>query len=149
MSENNIASELIINSQLYGEIHPEPHQIYTFEQGIVGFSHLKQFALLPYDDTELYILQSFSEEISLLLLPAVMSANTEGFRIDDATVCQLGVQKADEIVSFYIVRFIDQQPYINLKAPILIVPDQQVGCQYVISDESVTLREPLLLAGDE
>src|SRR5690606_3353625 len=106
MSENNVASKLIINSQLYGEIHPEPHQIYAFEQGIVGFSHLKQFALLPYDDTELFILQSFSEEISVLLLPAVMSANTEGFRIDDATVRQLGVQQADEIFSFYIVRFI-------------------------------------------
>src|SRR5690606_6169869 len=134
MSENNIASKIVINSQLYGEIHPEPHQIYAFEQGIVGFSHLKQFALLPYDDTELYILQSFKEEISLLLSPATMSANTEGFRVDDATVRQLGVQQADEIISFYIVRFIDQQPYINLKAPILVVPDQQKGCQYVIAD---------------
>lgn len=148
MSENNSASKPIINSQLYGEIQPEPHQIYSFEQGIVGFSHLKQFALLPYSETELFILQSFSEEISLLLLPAVMSANTAGFRIDEVTVRQLGVKDADEIISFYIVRFIDQVPYINLKAPILLVPDQHIGCQYVITDDSVSIREPLLLAGD-
>jgi len=149
MSENNTASKLIINSQLYGEIQPEPHQIYTFEQGIVGFSHLKQFALLPYDDTELFILQSFSEEISLLLLPAVMSANTDGFRIDDETVRQLGVLESDEIISFYVLRFIEQQPFINLKAPILLIPGQHKGCQYVIADDSVSVREPLLLAGDE
>jgi len=150
MSENNTTvSKSTINSTLYGDIQPEPHQIYTFEQGIVGFSHLKQFALLPYDDTELFVLQSFSEDISLMLIPAALAANSEGFRIDELTVQQLGVQEASEIVTFYILRFIDNEPYINLKAPILLVPEQRNGCQYVIMDDSVSVREPLVLAGDE
>lgn len=148
MSENNTMSSIIIKSQLYGEITPEPHQIYRFEEGIVGFSHLKQFALLPYGDTELFVLQSFTEELSLLLLPAEMSGNTTGFHIDEQTVEQPGVQSEKDVVAFYILRFIDQKPFINLKAPILIVPDAHTGCQYVITDNSVSVREPLVLTGD-
>lgn len=142
------ATGIVIHSQLYGELRPEQHQIYEFQQGIIGFSHLNQFALLPYEDTQLFILQSFHEEISLLLLPAVMSGNNEGFHVDEATIAALGVDKADEIVAFYILRFIDSQPYVNLKAPILIVPKKQKGCQFVLTDDSVGVRERLILAGE-
>lgn len=147
MGEKVITSK-VIQSQLYGELQPEVHQVYHFEQGIIGFSHLNQFALLPYEDTALFILQSFDDEISLLLLPAELSANSSGFNIGTDTIEQLGVHESNEIVTFYIVRFIDNTPYINLKAPILIVPQKQKGCQYVIPNESVSIRESLLLVGD-
>jgi len=146
MGENTVT---VIHSQLYGELRPEEHQIYQFQQGIVGFSHLHQFALLPYEDTQLFILQAFEEELSLLLLPASMSANVEGFHIDDEAVTALGIEIADEVIAFYILRFIEGVPYVNLKAPILIVPNKQKGCQYVLTNDSVSVRERLILAGEE
>lgn len=147
MSEETVTG-VVIHSQLYGELRPEQHQIFEFQQGIVGFSHLNQFALLPYEETQLFILQSFLEEISLLLLPAALSGNNNGFHVDEATVAELGIESADDIIAFYILRFIDDQPYVNLKAPILIVPTKQKGCQYVLMDDSVSVRERLILAGE-
>ncbi|MCR8660504.1 flagellar assembly protein FliW [Paenibacillus endoradicis] len=148
MGENTISNQ-VIKSDLYGEIIVEDHQIFHFAQGIVGFSHLKQFALLPYEDTELFILQSFSEDISLLLFPAVYSGNNISFRIDEATVDQLGVKGEAELAIFYVLRFIDNSPFINLRAPILIVSNTQKGCQYVVPDESLSIRAPLELKGDD
>lgn len=147
MSEETVTG-LVIHSQLYGDLRPEQHQIFEFQQGIVGFSHLNQFALLPYEDTQLFILQSFHEEISLLLLPAALSGNTEGFEVDEATISALNVDNSNDLIAFYILRFIDDQPYVNLKAPILVVPTKQKGCQYVLTDDSVSLRERLILAGE-
>jgi len=146
MGENTVT---VIHSQVYGELRPEEHQIYQFQQGIVGFSHLHQFALLPYEDTQLFILQAFEEEFSLILLPATMSGNVNGFHIDESVVSGLGIENANEVVAFYILRFIDDEPYVNLKAPILVVPTKQKGCQYVLTDDTVSVRERLILAVGE
>lgn len=147
MGESTISNQ-VIKSDLYGEIIVEDHQIFHFAQGIVGFSHLKQFALLPYEDTELFVLQSFSEELSLLLYPASHSGNDISFHIDESTVEQLGVQDESELTLFYVLRFIDQQPYINLRAPIFVVTTTQKGCQYVVADDSLSLRAPLVIKGE-
>jgi len=146
MGENTVT---VIHSQLYGELRPEKHQIYQFQQGIVGFSHLNQFALLPYEDSQLFILQAFEEELSLLLLPASMCGNVEGFHIDEEVVTALEIESVEEVIAFYIIRFIDDVPFVNVKAPILIVPNKQKGCQYVLTNDSVSVRERLILAGDE
>ncbi|HIW32411.1 MAG TPA: flagellar assembly protein FliW [Candidatus Paenibacillus intestinavium] len=147
MGENTV-SDQVIKSNLYGEIIVEDYQNFHFSQGIVGFSHLQQFALLPYEDTELFVLQSFTDDISLLLIPAALCENNISFHIDEATVEQLGVQDEAELVIFYVLRFIDNSPYINLRAPILVVTTTQKGCQYVVADDSLSLRAPLVIKGD-
>lgn len=148
MMSKEIVTDIVIDSRLYGELRPEQHQIYEFHQGIVGFSHLNRFALLPYEDTQLFILQSFQDDISLLLLPAAMCRNSDGFHVDEATIAGFEVQNSDGIIAFYILRFIEEQAYINLKAPILIEPTSQKGCQYVLNDDTVSVRERLILAGE-
>jgi len=144
----NIATSQLIHSEVYGEIKVDHNQIYSFSQGIVGFSHLNKFALLPLEDSELFILQSFSEELSLMLFPAMLSDNHIAFQIDDLTVEQLGIKSQDDLAIFYVLRFIDNKPFINARAPILVVPKTQKGCQYVISNESLSIREPLVIKGD-
>ena len=148
MMNEKTDTDNVIHTELYGELRPEPHQIYEFQQGIVGFSHLNHFALLPYDDTQLFILQSLQEETGLLLLPATMSRNTDGFHIDAATIEELKADSPEDIITFYTLRFIDEQPHINLKAPILVTPTKQKGCQYILNDDKVSLCERLILAGE-
>lgn len=138
----------MIQSELYGEITVEPHQVYQFPIGLVGLSQLNQFALLPYDDTELFVLQSIRDEFSLLLIPTELCANKASFHIDASMVTQLGVTESNQVITFFVLRFIDDKPYINVKAPIIIVPNTQKGCQYVIQDDTLNIREPLVLAGD-
>lgn len=147
MSDTTVPG-IVIRSELYGKLTPEQHQIYEFKQGIIGFSHLNQFALLPYENTQLFILQSLQEETGLLLLPAIMSRNTDGFHIDAAAIEELKADSPEDIVAFYTLRFIDEQPHINLKAPILFTPTKQKGCQYILNDDKAGLCERLILAGE-
>lgn len=147
MSENVTTSE-VINSKLYGEFEVESSQIYDFKDGIVGFTQLNKFALLPLEDSEVFILHSFTEELSLMLFPAIHSQNHISFQIDEAVVNQLGVTSQEELAVFYVLRFMDDKPYINLRAPILIVPNTQKGCQYIIPNDGLSVREPLVLKGD-
>jgi len=145
----NINTAQTIQSDLYGEMIVDNHQIYQFPQGLVGMSQLNKFALLPYEDTELFVLQSFQEEMSLMLIPTTNCSNKASFMIDEHTVAQLGMIEQDEIVTFFVFRFINDDPYVNVRAPIVIVPRTQKGCQYIIQDDSLSVREPLVLLGDD
>ncbi|MGI2296589.1 flagellar assembly protein FliW [Paenibacillus sp. GXUN7292] len=149
MLDENISTVQKIQSELYGEITIEPHQVYQFPQGLVGLSYLNQFALLPYDDTDLFVLQSFQDEVSLLLVPTSLCANGASFKIDESTVTQLGVTENSEVITFFVLRFIEDKPFINVKAPILVVPSTQKGCQYVIQDDALSIREPLVFVGED
>jgi len=147
--DENISTVQKIQSELYGEITIESHQVYEFPQGLVGLSYLNQFALLPYDDTDLFVLQSFQDEVSLLLVPTPLCANKASFQIDESTVKQLGVTGNSEVITFFVLRFIEDKPFINVKAPILVVPSTQKGCQYVIQDDTLSIREPLVFIGED
>lgn len=49
----------------------------------------------------------------------------------------------------FVLRFVDDEPFVNVRAPIVIVPSTQKGCQYIIQDDSLSVREPLVLLGDD
>lgn len=147
MSESN-TENLVIQSTLYGDIKVLPEQVYQFSSGIVGFEHLNTFALLPYEDSSLFTLQSFSEEIGLMLIPALLTEQHVQFQLDKHTIDSLEVQSAEEIVVFYILRIIDNTPYINQKAPILLSTTSKKGYQYIIQDDAFSVRAPLVLKGD-
>src|SRR5690606_25698431 len=115
----NIDTAQKLQSDLYGEMTVAAHQVYQFPQGLVGMSHLNKFALLPYEDTELFVLQAFQEDIGLMLIPAMQCGNKASFRLDEHTVNQLGIAKDDEIVTYFVLRFVDDEPYVNVRAPIV------------------------------
>lgn len=97
----NVDTAQTIQSDLYGEMTVSAHQVYQFPQGLVGMSNLNQFALLPYEDTELFVLQAFDDELSLLLIPTMHCGNQANFNLDKHTVTQLGVTEQDEIITFF------------------------------------------------
>ncbi len=140
-----VSQETVISSQIYGDIVVAGDQLYSFEKGIIGFSNTTQFALMPYEDSQFYVLHACTEELSFILLPAMLLEKELSFQIDSESVKFLGVSQADEIVTFLIVHFVDDLPYVNTKAPILIVPSTQKGCQYVINDGAYAVRESLVL----
>lgn len=144
MGEKAIHTELI-RSAVYGEITVTREQIYTFHQGLIGLSHITEYALLPYDNSDLFILQGCHEDISFILVPAAKVELELAFHLDEETVDLLDASNAEEVVPFYIVHVVDNSPHVNAKAPILIVPSAQKGCQYVINDGNYSVREPLVM----
>ncbi len=138
---------LMIQSSIYGELRPESHQLYHFVKGMVGFQAMRDFALLPYEDTPFYILHSIEEEISFILLPA---NQVEGyaFEIDAATAELLELIHPEDAITMLVVNMHEGEISVNLRAPVLLHPAAQKGCQYVIHDQQVPLRYLLNKGGD-
>ncbi|MBW7474992.1 flagellar assembly protein FliW [Paenibacillus oenotherae] len=135
---------ITIDSTRYGELTVSKEQLYEFPQGIVGFSNIDQYALVPFADTDFFVLHALSEEVSFILIPAARAKSNYAFELAQETVLMLEANKPDDVVPFLIVNIIGDVPHINLKAPILIVPNSLKGCQYVVTQPSYPIREPLV-----
>jgi|HigsolmetaAR206D_1030411.scaffolds.fasta_scaffold01357_13 flagellar assembly factor FliW len=134
---------LYVKSTKYGELTFHKDQVYRFPQGLIGLPHLDRYALFPFDQTDFFILQALSEDISFILIPAATAKCDYSFEIDQGTIELLDIQKPEDVATFFIVNVIEDQIYINAKAPILLVPSSQLGCQYVVNETIYSIREPL------
>lgn len=139
--------DTIILSERYGELVLSENQIIRFDKGIVGLQNIDTYGLVAMEDTPFYILHSLEEQLSFILIPAEKAVQDYGFEIDEETVELLSIRKLEDVVTFLIVNIIDDILYVNLKAPILIAPNQRTGCQFVIHQSDYPIRHPL--AGKE
>lgn len=146
MGERATQSDMVLQTA-YGEISITEDQVYSFEQGIIGLPEVTKYALLPYADSDLFILQSLKDNVSFVLVPAIKVDRELAFQIDGDTVSLLGVQGPNDIATMLIVHIVDEVPFVNCKAPILIVPETKKGCQFVINDANYAVREPLVMKG--
>ncbi|MFC4599665.1 flagellar assembly protein FliW [Cohnella hongkongensis] len=135
--------ETVIRSERYGELVLSESQIIRFSKGIVGLQNIESYGLIAMEDTPFYILHALEEQLSFILIPAEKAVRDYGFEIDEETVELLSIQKLEDVVTFLIVNIIDDTLYINLKAPLLIAPNQRTGCQFVIHQSDYPIRHPL------
>lgn len=134
---------IVIESRQYGRMEVHNEQLYRFERGIVGFPEQQQFALVGVEDSAFYTLHSLDGSVCFHLIAASIVVKDYQFTINDNTVGLLGAKSPEDIVVFLIVNAIEEQLFVNLKAPVLIVPSTQTGLQYIISDEDYPIRHPL------
>lgn len=146
MSEGN-GETIVIQSSTEGNVHIAPEQVYNFPNGIVGFEHLQTFAVLPYEDTQLFILKALFEDLELLIIQALDTDLAIEFELDEQTVEQLEIAKAEEVTVFYIIRIIEGEIFVNQKAPIILSAISKKGCQFIIQNDAISLRVPLALKG--
>ncbi|GAC41323.1 flagellar assembly protein FliW [Paenibacillus popilliae] len=139
VTNGTVASHVTIHSSNYGALHPEPHQIYEFVKGMIGFQSIARYALLPYDDSVFYILHAVDEERSFILIPAEYVQNYS-FPIDRNTVEALEVEAPEDVVTMLVVNIINDGMSVNLRAPVLFSPTTQKGCQYIIMDSNLPVR---------
>ncbi|MFD2116995.1 flagellar assembly protein FliW [Paenibacillus yanchengensis] len=144
MEQSNIM-ENTIKSPIYGDLLYTEDQVYQFEQGIIGFSAISSYALFAYEDTALYVLHALEDEVSFLLVPSSIVAIEMEFKVDQQTIELLNATVPTDLSLFYIVHIVDDQPYINVKAPILLVTSSNKGCQYIIHDPKYPIREKLIM----
>lgn len=133
----------VIKSEHYGLLEVTPDNIFQFTKGIVGFEQYHSYALIAVEDGSYYILHAVQGQLSFLLVRADQFMQDYGFRIDAEMVEVLGISSPEEVVVFLILNLIDDCPYVNLKAPILLAPNSRQGGQFVIHDQNYPIRFPL------
>lgn len=137
------SKRVAIQSDRYGELLVNEDQIYRFDKGIVGWQNLHEYALIPLEEMPFYMLHATEGSVSFFLIPAEQVVEDYGFRIDEDTVQLLGASQPDEVSTMLIVNIIDNQLFVNLKAPVLLSPKCRAGVQFIIHDMDYPLRYPL------
>lgn len=134
---------IVIESQQYGKLEVQKEQVYLFEKTIIGIPDHHEYALVGVDQSAFFTLHSLDGSICFHLVLASNVVKDYEFTIDEETVKQLEASSPEQIVVFLIVNVVDNRLHVNLKAPILMVPDKQKGCQYIISEKDYPIRLPL------
>lgn len=140
---------LTFHSERYGTLEISEEQIYRFEKGIIGLQEIRRYALIQLDNFPFSILHALDAQISFIVIPAAQVVDNYGFHIDDETAELLGVERPEEVETWLIVNVIEDQVYVNLKAPVLLSPAHRSGVQFIIHDQELPIRHPLIRASKE
>jgi len=133
----------VIESTAYGKIEVNDSHIFHFPKGIFGFDGLHDYVMMQVGDGPFHVLHALDEQISFILLPASLAADDYGFHIGQSVIDMLEIARPEDVLTYVIVNVIDNQIYVNLKAPIIINTINRKAAQHIIDDASYPLRHPL------
>jgi flagellar assembly factor FliW len=149
---------VLVESEKLGEIEVDETKVLTFPHGLLGFDHMRRFALVDTHDSGLYYWLQSLDDPGLAFLTAVpwpFFPDYE-FELPDADRDALGlVEPADSsagdaptmvLCLLTIDHGADDQRDItaNLLGPLVINSATRVGRQVVLVDGDFTTRAPLL-----
>ncbi|MMZ64203.1 Flagellar assembly factor FliW [compost metagenome] len=100
------------------------------------------------EGTPFFVLHALEEEVSFILLPSHEAVEDYSFRITDETIGFLELISPEDVGVMLIVNINQDELYVNLMAPILLSPHSQKGCQYIIKDQELPVRHPLVPKGE-
>ena len=141
---------MTIDTRVFGEVTIDPAKIIHFENGIIGFPDLTDFALV-YDlekgnQAGIKWLQSLQEPAFALPVmdPLVVSPDYNP-TVDDEILKPIGEIKPDEIlvlVTVTVPRDLTNMS-VNLKAPIIINADEKKAVQIILDSDSYLVKFPI------
>ena len=142
------SSMVNLSTNNFGNLSIEKENIITFEQGLLGFEELKQFAIIAVEEC-----LPFEWLVSLedpmvafpILNPTLFFLDYKPSLAKDDLVL-LDIKKEKDIEMFCIVT-LGKKPEdvtLNLKGPILINMKNKMGKQVVITEDYYSLNQQLI-----
>lgn len=123
-----------IETKPFGTIEVDERQLLTFPQGLYGFDHLREFALLDADRPPFYWLQSLEESRTAFVLinPYVVRSDYL-LEVPDEDVELIGNPPGEDILVFAIVTIPTDGSEItcNLQGPLIINRSERIGHQSI------------------
>lgn len=136
-----------LKTKYHGILNYEEKDIITFKKGIPGFSNLKKFILVPADENSLFaILQSIEDiDIGLVVTSPFNVIKDYEFDLDDSKVCELNIEDKKDVlvVNTVTVNSKLENITINLKAPIVINTNDNIGEQLILDNVDYPIKYPL------
>lgn len=150
MEERPLKESSMVNlsTNNFGNLRIEKENIITFEQGLLGFEELKQFAIIAVEEC-LPFEWLVSVEDPLVAFPILnptlfFSDYKPSLSKDDLVL--LNIKKEKDVEMFCIVT-LGKKPEdvtLNLKGPILINMKNKMGKQVVITEDYYSLNQQLI-----
>ncbi len=138
---------MIIKTKYLGEVDVSSDKIITFTAGLPGFEEETEFVLLDVSkEVAFQLLQSTkTKELAFFVINPYLLYESYSVKLDDPTIEGLGIESEQDVVILSIVTlrdpFIDST--INLKAPIVINLKNRQGKQYILQDDTYSMRETI------
>ena len=147
MAVKTKAGDGVIHSSVYGTLPVPSEQIFRFPKKLVGIPDYSEYALLRLEETPFYILHALQDDFHFILVPAEDVYSDYEFEISSSVVELLQIEKPTDLLTFLIVNIIDEELFVNLKAPLLVAPSSRTGCQYIIHDKDYPIRQKIFGKG--
>ncbi|MFD1361683.1 flagellar assembly protein FliW [Lentibacillus salinarum] len=128
-----------IQTKYLGEMEVDHHKILQFPSGLPGFTNEKQFVLLDMPRNPVFqILQSAdTPDIAFVVVNPYHFYQDYVVDLDDSLLVSLSISNEADVIVLAIVTV--KKPFdtstLNLKAPIIINSQNQLGKQYILNTD--------------
>ncbi|AZV55923.1 flagellar assembly protein FliW [Clostridium sp. AWRP] len=136
-----------LNTKYHGVLNYENEDILMFKKGIPGFENLRKFILLPAEENKLfYILHSIEDvNIGIVVVSPFNVLKNYEFDLNEIKVCELNIKSQKDIIVVNTVNLSTKLENItvNLKAPIIINKNENIGEQLILDNVDYPIKYPL------
>ncbi len=133
MEESNL---MIIETHRFGRVNINPDHIIGFDEGMLGFEHLKRYAIILCEATEpIQWLQAVDDPmVSLPIVNPFLIKPDYELDVDDGELHSIGTPSVEEILIVNAMVLPEQikKATVNLSAPVLINLRTKLGRQIVM-----------------
>ena len=139
-----------IRTKIFGEIEVADDKIITFENGIIGFPQLKQFALLHDEekgtDTGIRFLQSVEEPgFAMPVMDPLLVKPDYDPEVNDELLTGAGHITPENILVLVTVSVPSDltQMSVNLQGPFIINVEEHKACQVIVENGRYPVKYPI------
>ncbi|WLD92972.1 flagellar assembly protein FliW [Alkalihalobacillus sp. AL-G] len=137
-----------IETKYHGTIDLRDNDIITIDQGLPGFAGERKFAILPFGEDSLFnILQSVeTSDLAFVITTPFLFFKDYEFNIPNPIRRQLKIEKEQNVLTYVILTVQDpfEKTTANLKAPLIINAEANLGKQLVLNDDAYETKHLLI-----
>lgn len=142
-----------IETKYHGFVEIKEEDIYTFSNGIPGFSEEKTFTMLTFPENDVFFVMQSTVTPSLGFIVASPFTFFPDYdiQLDEAAVELLQLEKAEDAALYVVLTVRDpfDQTTANLQAPIVINLKMRQAKQVILNDNRYATRQLIMPAGAE
>lgn len=136
-----------LNTKCHGVKEYEEKDIVEFKKGLPGFENLKKFILFPVEENEVFsILHSVEDEdIGIVVVSPFLFIKDYEFDLKEEKAKELEVEGHEDVFILNTVTLNSkiEDITINLKAPIVININKNLGEQIILDNPNYAIKHPL------
>lgn len=135
---------MIIETKYLGEVEIDKSKILTFQSGLPGFVDEKEFVLLNFPENELFqILQSVNNiNLAFIVTNPYEYYSDYEIKLDTQIRENLKIKQTSDVLVLAVVTLKDTiyKSTMNLKAPLIINQELKYGKQYILNDQTYSMK---------
>ena len=138
-----------INTRAFGEVAIDDEKVIHFPSGIVGFSALKEFALIHDEEKgigAIHWLQSVQEPgFAMPVMDPLIVKPDYNPEVDDELLKQIGELDPEQVLILVTVTVPSDltNMSVNLKGPIIINTAEKKACQVIVEGDECPVKFPI------